>query len=222
VGLTIRAVLALLSISALLFGLAGRLDWTAAWWLMGILTATSVLGVPWMAKHDPDLIRERMSKATDAVPQWDRYLVGIIRSLILAMFVTAALDAGRYRWSRMPLALHVAGGMAIAAGFVVIWRCLAVNHFLASYARLQPDRGQSVVQNGPYRVVRHPMYTAVIGFVFGTVLLLGSWLALVCAVLIAALFVIRTRLEDRMLTTGLEGYRAYTLRVPNRLVPGLW
>ena len=221
-GTTIRAVVALLSISALLFGLAGRLDWTAAWWLIGILAATSVLGVPWLAKHDPDLIRERMSKPTDAVPQWDRYLVGMIRSLILVMFVTAALDAGLYRWSRMPLALQVAGGIAIAAGFVVIWRCLAVNHFLASYARLQPDRGQSVVQSGPYRVVRHPMYTAVIGFLFGTALLLGSWLALVVAALIAALFVIRTRLEDRMLTSGLDGYRAYTKRVPNRLVPGIW
>jgi protein-S-isoprenylcysteine O-methyltransferase Ste14 len=220
--MAIRAIVALVSISALLLGLAGRLDWAAAWWYIAILTVTSILGVPWMAKHDPDLMRERMRKPTDAVPQWDRRLLLIYRWLIVAMLVTAALDAGQYRWSHRPLGLQVAGGIAVAASFVVIWRCLAVNHFLAAYARLQPDRGQSVVQNGPYRVVRHPMYTAVIGFVFGTVLLLGSWLALVCAVLIAALFVIRTRLEDRMLTTGLEGYRAYTLRVPNRLVPGLW
>jgi protein-S-isoprenylcysteine O-methyltransferase Ste14 len=222
VRLTIRATLALLSISALLFGLAGRLDWAAAWWLIGILTATSVLGVPWIAKHDPDLMHERMSRPTDAVPRWDRLLLTIYRGLILAMFVTAALDAGQYRWSRLPLLLQIAGGIAVAASFVVIWRCLAVNHFLASYARLQPDRGQSVVQSGPYRVVRHPMYTAIIAFVFGTVLLLGSWLALVFAVLIGALFVVRTRLEDRMLSAGLEGYRAYAARVPNRLVPGVW
>jgi protein-S-isoprenylcysteine O-methyltransferase Ste14 len=220
--IAIRAIVALVSISALLFGLAGRLDWAAAWWLIGILTATSVLGVPWMAKHDPDLMRERMSKPTDAVPRWDRRVLLIYRWLVLAMFVTAALDAGQYRWSHMPFGLQVAGGIAVGASFALMWRCLAVNHFLAAYARLQPDRRQSVVQSGPYRVVRHPVYAALIAFIFGTVLLLGSWLALAFAALIGALFVIRTRLEDQMLTAGLEGYRAYTSRVTRRLMPGVW
>lgn len=76
-----------------------------------------------------------------------------------------------------------------------------------------------MVQSGPYGVVRHPMYTAIIAFVFGTVLLLGS---LVFAGLIGVLFVIRTRLEDRMLADGLEGYRAYASRVTSRLIPGVW
>lgn len=211
----------LVSIAALLFGLAGRFDWTAAWCFLGVLAATCILGVPWLAKHDPDLMHERMSKPTDAVPKWDRLLIAIYRWLVLAMLVAAALDAGRYRWSRAPLLVQIAGGIAVAASFGLIYRCLAVNHLLASYARLQPDRGQSVVQSGPYRVVRHPMYTAIIAFVFGTVLLLGSSLALVFAGLIAVLFVIRTQLEDRMLTSGLDGYRAYANRVRNRLVPGV-
>lgn len=97
-----------------------------------------------------------------------------------------------------------------------------VNHFLASYARLQQDRGQTVVQNGPYRYVRHPMYTSLIAFMYGFALLVGSWLALIPAACITMVFVVRTMLEDRMLTTSLEGYRAYTMRVPNRLLPGVW
>jgi protein-S-isoprenylcysteine O-methyltransferase Ste14 len=222
VRMAIRSVIALLSIGALLFGLAGRFHWPAAWWFIGILTATCILGVPWLATHDPDLMRERMSKPTDSVPTWDRRLIAVYRWLIVAMFVTAALDAGQYRWSRVPLVLQMIGGIAVATSFVVIWRVIAVNHFAAAYARLQPDRGQLVVQSGPYRIVRHPMYTAIIGFVFGTALLLGSWLALVFAGLIAVLFVIRTRLEDRMLSAGLEGYRAYTSRVTSRLIPGVW
>jgi len=220
--LAVRAAFVLLAIFLLLFGLARRFDWAGAWWYLGLLTITSILGVPWLATHDPDLIRERMRRPTDAVPRWDRRLIAVYRWLVLAMFVTAALDAGKYRWSHVPVTVQVVGGIAIAASFVVIARCLAVNHFLASYARLQPDRGQSVVQSGPYRIVRHPMYTALIAYAFGAVLLLGSWLGLIFATLIGALFVIRTRLEDRMLTTGLEGYRAYTMRVTSRLVPGVW
>ena len=214
--------MALLSISVLLFGVAGRFDWTAAWSFLGILLATCICGVPWLAAHDPDLVRERMSRAADSVPRWDRVLIAAYRWLIVAMFMTAALDAGRYRWSRMPLTLQIAGAVALVTSFVLIWRVLAVNHFAAAWARLQPERGQSVVQSGPYRIVRHPMYTAIITFVFGVALLLGSWLALVFAVLIGVLFVVRTRLEDRMLADGLDGYRAYASRVTSRLVPGVW
>ena len=53
-------------------------------------------------------------------------------------------------------------------------------------------------------------------------LLPGSWLALVPAAGITVVVVVRAMLEDRMLTTSLEGYRAYTTRVPNRLLPGVW
>jgi protein-S-isoprenylcysteine O-methyltransferase Ste14 len=53
-------------------------------------------------------------------------------------------------------------------------------------------------------------------------LLLGSWLALVPAALIAVTIVIRTSLEDRMLANGLDGYRDYTTEVPARLLPGIW
>jgi protein-S-isoprenylcysteine O-methyltransferase Ste14 len=41
-------------------------------------------------------------------------------------------------------------------------------------------------------------------------------------VLLAALFVVRTALEDRMLQQELEGYRAYAARVRYRLLPGVW
>ena len=56
----------------------------------------------------------------------------------------------------------------------------------------------------------------------GAALTLGSWIALVPAALNAVLLVLRTSLEDRMLTTELPGYREYAMHVPDRLVPGLW
>jgi protein-S-isoprenylcysteine O-methyltransferase Ste14 len=34
--------------------------------------------------------------------------------------------------------------------------------------------------------------------------------------------VIRLRLEERFLRRELPGYDAYTLRVPHRLIPGIW
>jgi protein-S-isoprenylcysteine O-methyltransferase Ste14 len=66
------------------------------------------------------------------------------------------------------------------------------------------------------------MYASRIVLKIGVALTLGSWVALVPAALIALLLVLRTSLEDRMLTAELPGYRAYAKHVPARLVPGLW
>ena len=42
------------------------------------------------------------------------------------------------------------------------------------------------------------------------------------AVAVAALVVVRTALEDRMLQRDLPGYRAYAQATRARLVPGVW
>jgi protein-S-isoprenylcysteine O-methyltransferase Ste14 len=103
-----------------------------------------------------------------------------------------------------------------------MWWCGTANRFLSGRARIQSERGHKVVQHGPYRFVRHPLYAARIISLVGTALTLGSWIALVPAVLNALLLVLRTALEDRLLTTELPGYREYATHVPARLVPGLW
>ena len=131
-------------------------------------------------------------------------------------------DAGRFRWSAMPVVVQAIGTAAVVAAVGVVWWCAAVNHFLSTRSRIQSERGHTVVQHGPYRFVRHPLYASRIVLIIGAALTLGSWIALVPAVLIALLLVLRTSLEDRMLTTELPGYREYAQHVPERLVPGLW
>ena len=220
--LGVRFTIAIAGIDAMLFGLAGRLDWRAPWLLTLTFLVPYSIGAPWLVRHDPDLLQERMSRAARNVPRWDRLLLRIYLVLFLALLMTAALDAGRFRWSNMPPAVQAVGGACILFAIAVIWWCVAVNPFLASYARIQDDRGHRVVREGPYQFVRHPMYTAIIVLMIGIALFLGSWLAVMPAILIGVVFAVRTRLEDRLLTMGLEGYRAYAELVPSRLLPGVW
>lgn len=216
-----RGIFGLACMDAILFGLAGRTDWRSPWVVTFMFAVLFLLGGGWFLRHDPDLLQERMSTAPN-VPRWDRLLMRVYSVVLLGLFVAADLDAGRFRWSHVPLAVQAAGMVSVLAAFVVIWWCTAVNHFLSSRARIQTERGHVVVRDGPYRYVRHPMYTSIIVLMIGMALALGSWLAVVPAVLIGVLFVVRTLLEDRMLADGLDGYRAYVKRVPRRLVPGLW
>jgi protein-S-isoprenylcysteine O-methyltransferase Ste14 len=111
-------------------------------------------------------------------------------------------------------------GMVLAGG-LIFWTILS-NAYLGRMVRIQEDRGHQVVTGGPYHYVRHPMYAGIILLVPCMALFLGSWWALVPAVLIAVLMVIRTGLEDRTLQAELAGYAEYALRVRFRLLPGVW
>jgi protein-S-isoprenylcysteine O-methyltransferase Ste14 len=207
-------------LAGVLFGIAGRVDWPAAW-LIIVLFAWQVLSGWLLFRHDPERFKERLTTASN-VPRWDLLIARGNRILEPIFLATAALDAGRFRWSDMPVVVQAIGTAAVVAAVGVVWWCAAVNHFLSTRSRIQSERGHTVVQHGPYRFVRHPMYASRIVLIMGAALTLGSWIALVPAVLIALLLVLRTSLEDRMLTTELPGYRTYAKHVPGRLVPGLW
>lgn len=213
-------VVALAILCGLLFGIAGRVDWPAAWLVILLFTGQVLSG--WLLfRHNPELFKERFTTASN-VPRWDLLIARSNRILEPIFVATAALDAGRFRWSTMPIFLQVIGTSAVLAAVGVVWWCGASNHFLSTRSRIQSERGHTVVQNGPYRFVRHPMYAARFVLIIGAALMLGSWIALIPAALIALLLVLRTSLEDRMLTMELPGYREYAEYVPERLVPGLW
>jgi protein-S-isoprenylcysteine O-methyltransferase Ste14 len=216
----VRGVVELAILAGVLFGIAGRVDWPAAW-LIIVLFAWQVLSGWLLFRHDPERFKERLTTASN-VPRWDLLIARGNRILEPIFLATAALDAGRFRWSDMPVVVQAIGTAAVVAAVGVVWWCAAVNHFLSTRSRIQSERGHTVVQHGPYRFVRHPLYASRIVLIIGTALTLGSWIALGPAVLIALLLVLRTSLEDRMLTTELAGYRKYTKHVPERLVPGLW
>jgi protein-S-isoprenylcysteine O-methyltransferase Ste14 len=174
-----------------------------------------------LLRHDPELLEERLTTASN-VPRWDRLIARANRILLLILVATAALDAGRFRWSSVPHVVRAIGTAAVVSGLAVIWWCGVANRFLSARSRIQTERGHTVVQHGPYRFVRHPLYASRMVSVIGAALMLGAWLALIPAALNALLLVLRTSLEDRMLTTELPGYREYATHVPARLVPGLW
>jgi protein-S-isoprenylcysteine O-methyltransferase Ste14 len=76
--------------------------------------------------------------------------------------------------------------------------------------------------NRRFAGIRHPGYAAGLLIYLSTPVWLDSWWAFVPVVLLAALLVIRTRLEDRTLRQRLPGYEAYAQRVRYRLAPGVW
>ncbi len=217
--LSVFVILAVMD--GLLFGAAGRVDWIEPW-VLTLLYGAFLLGFAfWATMYAPGLLEERSHVAKN-VKSWDKTIGVIYTILLLAMLITAGLDAGRFHWSTMPIGLEIIGAIGLVpVGAWLMW-IMSVNAFLSRWARIQDDRGHQVITAGPYQYIRHPMYASTILFVISIPLLLGSWWALIPGISISVLYVIRTALEDRMLHEELSGYREYAARVRYRLVPGVW
>lgn len=202
--------------SAVLFGAAGRLDIIEFWcWLVEL----AAICVATMLIIEPDLVRERMRPARQR-PSLGYWLSTLLFIVVLAV---AGLDRGRLHWSdSVPVWLRGVGLLLFALGWVpVIW-AMRVNRFFSSAVRIQFDRGQRVISDGPYRFVRHPGYTAALVVILANGVALGSWLAAAIGWLGVPILLWRTVKEDRLLRAELPGYAEYAARVKWRLLPGVW
>jgi protein-S-isoprenylcysteine O-methyltransferase Ste14 len=221
IGRVLRVGGLMVILAVVMFLIAGRLDWLGGWLFIGFYLVFLLAFVIWGTLKAPDLLKER-SRRAENVKGWDKVLIGIYSFLLVGLLALAALDGGRFNWSIVPLWVQLLGlVLVLTAGGLIFW-ALVSNTFLSSYVRIQDDRGHRVVSGGPYRYVRHPMYSGLLVFFPAVALLFGSFWALIPAGLIVVIFVIRTALEDRTLQAELPGYAEYAGRVRYRLIPGVW
>jgi protein-S-isoprenylcysteine O-methyltransferase Ste14 len=221
--LIVHTVIWLMILGTILFLSAGTLDWPEAWVLLIGSGGLGLVSALIIARHDPQLIRERMRGPFQSEQKpWDKVLLAVVMVLCIAMFVVAGLDAVRYRTSHMPLWLEVLGAAGIALGIYTFHIVMRTNSYATAVVRIQDERGHQVISTGPYAFVRHPMYAGAVLYFLGIALLLGSWYAVAIAAVLVALFGLRAVWEENTLIDELPGYAVYAQRVRYRLIPGIW
>jgi protein-S-isoprenylcysteine O-methyltransferase Ste14 len=115
--------------------------------------------------------------------------------------------------------LFVAGVLFILLGSLLrryCWRVLG--EYFTGDVTAKPD--QPVINSGPYRLVRHPSYTAGMMMFIGVGLALGNWVSLVLLTIATiATYSYRVAIEERaLLETIGEPYRSY-MKERKRFVP---
>ena len=117
------------------------------------------------------------------------------------------------------MVLEIIGLLMYATGYFLMAGALVMlgrNYQLGGSAPRSEDK---VVVDGPYRLVRHPMYTAALGISFGLVCLIQSW-ALFCVfcVYLVLIFLLIPVEEDGLQQAYGDSYVSYQQRT-RKLIP---
>jgi protein-S-isoprenylcysteine O-methyltransferase Ste14 len=216
-----RLVTTLAVLAFLLFASAGSWRFWQAWLFLGLMAGLWSYFLIDLLERSPQLLERRMRH--EEVDAAQKMFQRIFLPVTLSAFAWTGLDF-RFGWSRhwpgpVPLAVVLAAQALAVAGWFVFW-VMKTNAFASS--TIQVEAGQSVIQSGPYALVRHPMYLGMITMSLASPLALGSYMALPVFALLLPVFIYRLIHEERTLRRELEGYGEYCARVRHRLIPHLW
>ena len=200
-----------------------RWDWWEAW-VFGIVCVLGFAASRALAaRRNPGLLAERARflQHEDA-KSWDKLLAPLVGLGGGLVPLVAGLEALIDRAPTFSMPIKLLALAMILAGYTLGAYALIENRFFSGMVRIQTDRGHEVISGGPYRWMRHPGYAGSLWTYLAIPLFLDSTWALLPAVFLAVILVIRTALEDRTLQDELAGYREYARRVRYRLLPGVW
>lgn len=132
--------------------------------------------------------------------------------LLCVAFLLLILPVSGLNGWFLPPRLHfvVAVGAIIQAGFILlaVWARRHLGRNWSAEVRIAVDH--ELVRTGPYRFLRHPIYTAMLGMFLGTAIASSQYHALVGLALLVVAYLRKARLEDQILaqTFGAD-YDAY-------------
>lgn len=135
-----------------------------------------------------------------------------VQAVLIVLMVLGPRDAG-FAADGIVGAL---GTIASIIGAVVgVWSAVCLGKGLTPSPL--PNGRTDLVSAGPYRWVRHPMYSAVILFMTGVATRSGSWIVVAELIGLVVLFSVKSRWEETQLEDAFDGYREYAARTPRFL-----
>jgi protein-S-isoprenylcysteine O-methyltransferase Ste14 len=193
-----------------------RSGWASTW-------PTQLLALIWMAWLISWAVASFWSGRTEKhVMTWDSraYGVPIIAGALLLMPWTAQALAEQPIWHVGNGGTYVLAGLALAGISFTWWARIHLGRLWSS--AITRKEGHRLIDTGPYGLVRHPIYTGLIGAILATGAAVATVTALLGALLIAFGLWQKARMEEGFLTTelGADAYGPYRRRVP-MLVPFL-
>jgi len=212
-----RYLAGLILIGCLLFLPAGTLRFWEAWlYIVLLFVPVAIVGVVLFIK-DPQLLERRLRTQERRAPQ--KKIIAVSSLVLLSIYLIPGFDR-RYGWSTVPPTLVFVADMLVLLGYLLFVLTIKENRYASRVIEVQEN--QVAISTGPYAIVRHPMYLAIIVLFTLTPLALGSYWALIPALFFPLILAARIANEEQLLRHSLTGYAEYCRKVRYRLLPFIW
>lgn len=132
----------------------------------------------------------------------------VLNLALLLLFLPVPGLTGWFLPERLHLLVAVGAVLQAAFMLLAIWARRHLGRNWSGEVRIGVDH--ELVRTGPYRLLRHPIYTAMLGMFLGTAISSSQYHALLGLAILLFAYLRKTRLEERLLqqTFGTE-YEAY-------------
>jgi protein-S-isoprenylcysteine O-methyltransferase Ste14 len=187
------------------------------WWIAfaGLLVIYS--NAVWLTLPRPG--RRYLSKAAGA-----RLAIGVVELVLVAAAIYLDRESGTsLRIAQLPeggstppllRVMEMAGSLiSLSGAFLASWAKVRLGPYFTGY--LGVKEGHRLVTEGPYGIVRHPIYLGLLLFILGSGLVYNSIPLLVLTLAILPCLLLQLRIEERAFAThfGRE-FEEYRRRVP--------
>ena len=213
----LRVIFMIPVLLGILFLPAGTFDFWEAWVWLALLLIPMLFAFAYLLKNDPELLERRMRLRERQSSQ--KIIIAVSWLYFIVAFTLPGFDR-RFGWSDVPTPLVVAADIVVLAGYLIFFVVLRENSYASRVIEVM--QGQRVISSGPNKLVRHPMYLGTTLMYVATPLALGSYWALILALLIIPIIVLRICNEESVLAHSLKGYPEYMQQTRYRLLPGIW
>lgn len=169
------------------------------------------------------LTGERITADRDARQReglWVYVVEYVFYFLLAAVVLDFWLQGGNLRRFAYPAPVWLRWtglGLGITSMALFAWSHEVLGRFWSPYLQLRPSH--RLITHGPYARIRHPIYSAIVGWLASLGLLAANWIPFVFAALSALNFQLRIQGEEKMMLEQFGGeYREYMKRT-GRLLP---
>ena len=216
-AVVVRILFVIIILGLMFFLPAGTTHYWQAWLYLAVLIIPMLCLVVFLLIRDPEVLERRMKMKEKEAEQ--KKIMKLSYIYFFMAFLIPGFDR-RYGWSSVPLVIVMLSDFFVLLGYLLFVLVLMKNRYASRIIQVEP--GQKVVTTGPYAVVRHPMYLAVLLIYLFSPLALGSYWAMTTTGLLILILIVRIQNEEKVLNTELNGYSEYTHKTKYRLIPGIW
>src|SRR5262245_36403873 len=184
------------------------------------LTSAPLITLCWMTFYAVWMIAALFTKRTAERSTWWNgwWMWAPVAALMFLMRHAILFAASARLWQVTPLLGIVADAVTVIGLLLTLWarRTLGTNWS----ATVVFKERHELIEGGPYRFVRHPIYSGVLLMLFGTILMWGRLTGVIAFVVVIGGLSVKASLEERLLMRHFpESYARYRRRVRAAVVP---